>query len=138
MKVIHFSKTAWVEYSEQAHSIVFGKIKPKEWDRIDYALMAVNDKVPMGYITCREHDALSVYWQFGGVFPGTKDTTASYRVLQAFICWAKERYKRVTMLIENKNLVMLKMAMKAGFRISGIRYFNESVLLEHLLEFQEV
>ena len=55
----------------------------------------------------------------------------------AFVEWCKPRYKRITTLIENKNTVMLKMAMKVGFRVIGVRNFQGSILLEHLLEFSD-
>lgn len=135
IEVIKFSAHDWKQYSEDAHKIAFSAHKPREWDRIDFALLVVTDEQPMGYVTCREHDAHTLYWQFGGAFPGTKDTILSFRAYQAFIDFCKPRYHRIVTLIENKNTVMLKMAMKVGFNIVGIRTFKGDILLEHLLEF---
>lgn len=130
-----FSPREWEQFSETAHRICFKEHKPSEWDRIDFALMVKNNSRLLGYLTCREIDAETLYWQFGGAFPQTKDTATSFKGYEAFVAYCKPLYKRVTTLIENTNTVMLKMAMKVGFRIVGIRFFKGTILLEHLLEF---
>lgn len=89
----------------------------------------------MGYLTCRETDAHTLYWQYGGAFPGTIKSSMTWIGYQAFALWCKQRYKRVVTYIENKNTVMLKMAMKIGFVIQGIKVFDGHILLEHVLEF---
>lgn len=127
----------WREQSEAAHTVVFGKRKPASWDRLDFILVAGDGKTPAGYVSCREHDAETVYWQFGGSFPGARDTLSSFKAFSAFVEWTRPKYKRATCLIENDNLVMLKMAMKVGFRIVGVRCFEGKVLLEHLLSFSK-
>lgn len=132
--VEYFTREDWMQYSENAHKIAFKEKKDPSLDRIDFALMAVDGKNPMGYITCRELDADTLYWQFGGTFPGTKGTLASWQVLKTFIEFCRSRYKRITVAIENTNLVMLRMAMKAGFIINGLRYYAGSLLVEHVLE----
>jgi RimJ/RimL family protein N-acetyltransferase len=127
---------SWQKLSENAHLICFNKHKPADWDRIDFALLAKTPENELaGYITCREHDAHTVYWQFGGTFPGARSTSLSFRAYQEGVAWCKSRYKRISTLIENDNVVMLKMAMAVGFRAVGIRFFNQTVLLEMLLEF---
>ena len=132
------TKETWKEhFSANAHKIAFAEIKDPEIDRIDFALIVADDDKAMGYLTCREFDADTIYWQFGGAFPGTKDTSLSWRGYQAFVEWCRPRYKRITTLIENTNLVMLKMAMKVGFRVCGVRVFKGDILLEHVLEFTD-
>lgn len=126
----------WQRMSEKAHLVCFDKHKPKEMDRIDFALLAVKDGEDLlGYLTCREMDSETLYWQFGGAFPGTKSTSVSFSVYKLFVVYSKQNYKRVTTLIENDNTVMLKMAMKVGFKIVGLRNYKGLILLEHLLEF---
>lgn len=133
-----FSSREWAEYSEQAHLICFSEIKPKEWDRIDFALVVRSEEKLMGYVTCREISADTVYWQFGGSFPDTKGTTKSWRCMNALVDFCREaKYKRITYLVENDNYAMLKMSMLMGFKIVGLRTFKDSVLLEHLREFEE-
>lgn len=106
-------------------------------DRIDFALLAVTDSgSPAGYVTCRETDNETVYWQFGGAFPSIKGTVLSMRAYEDFINWTRERYSRVYTLIENTNSAMLRMAQKVGFSIIGIKNFKGQILLEHLMEFK--
>lgn len=136
MKIERITPENWRILSEHAHLTVFGLRKPASMDRIDFALLGIDEtSTPMAYVTCRELDSKSLYWQFGGAFPGTRGTLKTYRVFQAFLDWVAPRYERVGMLIENSNLPMLKMAMKIGYRVVGIRHFHGTILLEHLLEF---
>lgn len=137
MKIVRVEKDAWRDLSENAHLLCFDKTKDPSTERIDFALLAVGEREePIGYVTLREIDKDTVYWQFGGSFENARGTIKSFQIYQSFVRYSKEHYKRVTTLIENDNLVMLKMAMKVGFRIIGIRNFKGSVLLEHLLEFE--
>lgn len=138
--IVHKVEPAeWREVSEVSHAAVFNEIKPKEWDRIDYALVVNDgDNKAVGYVTCRELDSQTVYWQFGGCFLEYRNSIKTFRAYQAFVRWAKDSYSRVCTYIENTNEAMLKMAAKVGFVIVGVRNFNGSVLLEHLLEFKEI
>ena len=135
MRVERFTAREWAAFSEDAHRICFEQVKPAQYDRIDFALLVVDDEKPCGYVTVREHDPETVYWQFGGAFPGTKDTAKTFRGYQLTVDYTRERYKRITTRIENTNIPMLKMAMKVGFRIIGTRTFKGSILVELLLEF---
>lgn len=130
-----FTADEWKVHSEKAHLICFGNLNPAERQRIDFALVGRENDLLMAYGTFRELDGETVYWQFGGAFPGTKDTTASWRTFNAFLAYLRPKYKRVCMFVENNNLPMLKMAMKASFLIMGVRNYKDSILLEHLLEF---
>lgn len=129
----------WWNFSEHAHRACFSEVKPNHWDRIDYALLALDDETdtPIGYMTCREMDAKSVYWQYGGAFKPIERTIYSYRTYEAFLDWHRARYERVCTYIENDNKPMLKMAAHAGFRITGVRNYKGQVLLEHLMEFKD-
>ncbi len=135
IEVVELHPKDWEQLSEKAHLAAFNTHKPKELDRIDFALIVQNEKDIMGYLTCREHDAETIYWQFGGALPGTRDSSLTFAGYKAFVEYCRKKYKRITTLIENNNYVMLKMAMKVGFQIVGVRMFNGNVLLEHLLEF---
>ena len=139
VRVEKLSPEAWKPLSENAHLIAFNEIKKAETDRIDFALLAVKGHADLlGYITCKEHDSETVYWQYGGAFPGTRETSLSYLGYMAFVAYCKERYKSIVTVIENDNFPMLKMAMKVGFKIIGLRYYSgnkSTILLEHILEF---
>lgn len=134
-EVIEIDGETWKEtYSELAHRIGFGKIKKKETERIDFALMAVDTKKPLGYITCRELDDKTLYWQFGAPFPGTKGTANVFRAYEAGAKYCLKRYNRILTYIGNKNTPMLRLAMQVGFRITGVRIYDDEVLVEHTLK----
>lgn len=138
MNVVKIMPAEWRTLSEAAHLVVFSEKKSSESDRLDYALM-VEDKLgtPMQYVTCRELDAETLHWQYGGSFPGTKDTILSYRATQLLLRYIKEAgFKRISCYVENTNAPMLKLAMKVGFLISGVRNFKGSIMLEHVKEFE--
>lgn len=129
----------WSQYAKTAHAVVFGTLFPPEKQRIDHVLVAREGDKLMGYVTCREMDSETIYWQYGGAFPGTKDTLSAWRGYQAMVDLCKGSvYKRITTLIENDNSPMLKMAMKVGFKIQGVRTHltpeKTYILLEHVLE----
>jgi hypothetical protein len=137
VKVCQVKKEDWNSLAERAHLIVFNEIKKPDLDRIDFALMVQTDSgVPMQYATCRELDAESLYFQYGGSFPGTKGTLKSIRCLEKIIEWAEfAGYRRISFLVENTNEAMLKLSLRCGFLIVGLRTFKGLILLEHLKEF---
>lgn len=135
LEVRQLSQEEWRPFSENAHLVVFNSTKPQEMERIDYALLCVSGVDVLGYVTCRELDYESVYWQYGGMFPGTRQTVRAFSVYNKFIEWARSRYKRIMFYVENKNNAMLKFAMKIGFCVIGVRNIRGEVYLEHILEF---
>jgi len=139
-KVIKIDKDEWAKlYSEKAHLICFGTEKPAHFDRIDYALLIVDESnnIPAAYITCREYDHETVYWQFGGSMPRTRGTVGSLRCFDSAISFAKLTYKRVTFVVENTNEAMLKLALARDFLIVGTRSYHGAVLVEFMREFKE-
>lgn len=134
IEVEELTRDEWAEFAARAHLECFGKHYPPERQRFDFALTACLGDQILGYVTCRETDSETVYWQFGGAFPGTRDTLLSWPGYVALVKHCN-RYKRITTLIENTNRVMLKMAAKVGFVIVGVRHVGGSTLLEHYLEF---
>lgn len=136
IKVVVIDKYEWVKnFSENAHKLAFGTFKPSQTERIDYALLVVNEveDTPLGYTTVRELSSDSCYMQFGGALPEYK---GHFRVLEGYtevINFLKLSYKRITTFIENTNLPMMKLAMKVGFKITGLKHYNGTVLLEHTL-----
>lgn len=134
LKVKKLSPEEWLILSEDAHLIAFNEKRPGDMDRIDYALMVEDEGIPCGYLTARELDKESVYWQYGGAFPGTRSTSRVVLVYEALINWTLERYERITTLVENTNVKYLKLAMHGGFRIIGCRMFGGQVLVELLNE----
>jgi hypothetical protein len=127
----------WREIAEEAHLVVFNETRLNEQNRIDFALMAVDEK-PLQYVTCRELDNETLYWQYGGAFPSCKGTPKSFAAYKAIIEACKNLgYKRISFLVENNNFPMLKFALAVECNIVGMRTFQGSVWLEHLKEFKE-
>lgn len=136
MKVEMLLPDRWKQFSENAHAIAFGKRKSVYEERIDFALVATTDSGELvGYVTVKEMDARSVYWQFGGAFPPGKGTVHVWKGYKALLEWTALRYERMTTLIENTNTAMLRLALQAGLRIIGTRTYKGEVLLEHAIEF---
>lgn len=138
MHSVCFSSTEWKMYSEHAHLAVFGELRPKEMDRIDFCIVIEKENLPMSYATIRELDSETAYMQYGGAFP------SSEKSVKAFDCYIltiselkKKNYKRISTLIENKNIPMIKFALKCGFLIVGIRTFENKIYCEFLKEFKE-
>lgn len=135
--VIHrMGAPEWRVLAERAHFVCFGKRLKPGWGRVDFALVGMGADAPVGFITCREENSETVYLEFGGAFPETKGTAAVWRCYQQGIEYLLERYPRLTTSIENKNTAMLKLAMKVGFRIVGVRNFRGKVMLEHDLSME--
>jgi hypothetical protein len=136
MKASYLTPQEWDQYAEKAHLICFDEVMDADINRIDFALVIHEDDVPLSYTTCREFDKNTVYMQFGGAFPSAKNTLKSFFSYKVMLDTLSEKYMRATTLIENTNLPMIKFAMKAGFKIIGVRYYKGSILLEHLLEWR--
>lgn len=135
MKIEQLKPEQWRYISEKAHLIVFNEKNLPSQDRLDYALLCVENHTVLGYLTAREIDDRTVHWQFGGAFPTLKGTFKTFQAYQLAISWTKERYARITTCIENTNLVMLKFAMRVGFLIQGVKNIGGKVLLDLRLEF---
>lgn len=138
IEVKFIAKELWNEtFSELAHGLVFKEHKPKEWDRIDFALLVLLNGIPSGYMTCREYSHDTIYVQYGGTFGEAKNSIWSYRILESLMDYFRIKYARCLMFIENTNKTMLKMSAKIGFKIIGVRNYHNDVLLEHLLELHD-
>jgi hypothetical protein len=125
----------WESMKREAHLISFNETGSGAAHAIDFALLAVDEKKPLAYMTCRESDPDTVYVSHGGAMPETIGTANSYRAYQAMLDRLGVAYKRASTLIENTNTPMLRMAMKAGWLISGVRLFEGQVFVEHQLNF---
>ena len=131
--VLYISPEEWVKYAEDSHAAVFKEFRPSSMDRISYALAATDESRVIGYVTCRETDSESLYWQHGGAVD-TRYGVAAYRGFEAFLDNAKP-YKRVTTLVRNDNIRYLHLLMKFGFRVIGLRCVKNEIFLELTIEF---
>lgn len=138
MKLIPVSPDEWQrQFSELAHKAVFNKVKPADWDRINFACLFVSDDggEPCGYVTCRELDHESLYCQYGGMFEMFRKQGQFQECEGLFTQFCAESgYKRYSCLVENTNPEMLRFCTRVGLKISGIRVYNNSVLVEHTKE----
>lgn len=132
LNVLRISRDEWKQYSASAHRAVFKAVKPAEFDRIDYALLCIDTvkDEPTGYVTVRELDHETVYWQFGGGFPWAQKSIWIARTYDALLNKQAEFAKRMTTRIENTNLPMLKLALSKGLIVFGVRTFGGETLLE--------
>lgn len=138
MKVERVTNGEWVRFGYNAHLICFNEKRDTQLDRIDFALLAV-DEEPIAYMTCKELDGKTIYLQYGGAFPSAKGTIKSFFGYAAMLRQLKEyNYDTAGTYIENTNKTMLKFAAKAGWIITGIRTHEGSVLLEHRLKFKDL
>lgn len=136
--VLKITPQEWASISENCHAVVFQEKRPFDMDRLDYVLLAESaEKKPCGYCTVRELDSESVYWQYGGGFPGTKESVNAVQAYGKFIEWTKSRYKRISTYVENSNVRYLKLAMHFGFRVVGCRFIQGKIYLDLLNEFSE-
>lgn len=136
MKVILVNKEDWKQsFSRYAHEAAFGKIRDPEHERIDYALLAINGAVPVGYATVRELDRDTAYWPYGGVFPQWHGTPVSNKVFETCLCKQGTLTKRLRFLVERKNFPMLRIALKKEFLVTGLRVSGEDVFVELEKEF---
>lgn len=133
LEILKFSPLEWELFSENAHLAVFNEKRKFEMERIDYALLIKEGETLLGYLTAREFDADSVYWQYGGCFPTSLDSFKAVHCYEKFLEWTRaQHYKRITTLIENDNIRYMKLAMKFGFKVIGVRLFEGKVLVEFL------
>jgi hypothetical protein len=109
----------------------FGSERDPNVERCDFVLVAKDSELdPVGFITCHEMDSETLYWQFGGATEKIKKTIRVSSHYSHFLVWSLSKYKRVTTRIENKNLAMLRMALKVGFLVIGVWNIKNKVYLE--------
>lgn len=133
--VVKVSKEMWVEtFSEKAHSSSFGEYRPKASERIDFALIVAENMEPIGYATCIEMDAHTLYWQMGGAFKHSQKTRSVVPGFLEIYRWSLNNYRYVSTRVSAENVAMLHLEMKMGFRICGTRTFGGVVYCDLLAE----
>lgn len=135
LEIKRLSPEEWYRYAEEVHRLVFNTNRDPWVDRISYALVVYDSAGPIGYVTCRELDCKTLYWQYGGALKDRRGLSA-FRAFEAILDQAKVKYERVTTCVENNNIGYLHLLMKMGFRIIGLRLFEGQVMLELLKKFE--
>ena len=125
----------WNSYSESAHAIAFNEKRAPTMDRISFALLVGDGVLPLGFITCLELNAESVYIQHGGATPASIGTSKSYEVWTVMLKWLQEHgYKTATMLVKNTNKKMIRFEMDE-FLVTGTSNFKNEVYIEFTKQF---
>lgn len=131
-----YTPEQWYAYAESAHLLVFKKERAAWLDRISFALLARRRDEVIGWVTCREFDGETLYWQFGGALDEQRGLAAVHG-FRAFLDYTRDRYKRCTTFVSNENIGYLHLLMKTGFRIIGSRFFRKEIYLELIMEFDD-
>lgn len=134
VEVVRYTPAQWYALAEDAHRAVFGEIFQPWLDRIDFALLGTVGGRITGYATCKERDAETLQWQFGGIVDKSRSFDA-VRGFHALLDESRRAYGRVLTFVKNDNVGCLHLAMKHGFRIIGVRNFKNEILCELMLEF---
>lgn len=134
MDVVKYDKSQWDLVAEGIHQTIFKEVRPASLNRFDYALVVWDGSRPIGYITCRETDAESIYISYGGVMPEARKSDESKSGMLSLISYLKQHYKRANMLVENTNVFMLKKALNSGFYPVGVTNYCNSIFVDLRLE----
>ena len=129
-------KEDWVKFSEGCYAEVFGQYRRSSLDRIDFAVGTTVDDRPVAYITCKEFDGETLYYQFGGRFPGASRILL-VRFFEALNKWALSKYKKVFMLVERDNTPMIKLGFHTGFRIEGVTIYKDDCVLVQMSRYAD-
>lgn len=126
----------WKVLDELSHTICFGEKRPSDLNRHHFVMAGFLGKELMGYTTCIEMDSETVYLQHGGAFPNYEKSLYVLQSYKALLDSLRPTYKRAWTRVKNTNLVMLKLALKMGFLITGTYQFKGDTLVELELEFK--
>ena len=126
---LNITKKEWDEYKDGYYRALFGTQRG-DLDSIDYCSLVIFRDHIAGYVTVKELDKKTAYWQLGGVLPKFQNTVFSVKGYKDLIGWFSERYKYIRTRIVNTNTKMLRMALKAGFLIIGTVMFHNKVYVE--------
>jgi len=129
----------WLEMGSNAHKAAFGHDREGDRDRFTFALLGVENDLPIGYILVRENEKDSAYLPYGGIFPACKDKGQASELFQAGLEFIRKeyKYKNVSCNVENKNYRMLKIALNNQFLPIGLRCVKDRIFLEMRREWED-
>jgi RimJ/RimL family protein N-acetyltransferase len=122
LEIVKLDAGQWDDICSSTLKYSFGYEWPKGKTRADFAII-VQDKTtqtPYGYASIIELDSESVFLEHGGNFKSTISTSFTFRGYSMIIDYLKEKYRNLSTRILNTNTAMLKMALKAGFIVTGV------------------
>lgn len=133
--ILKVAPDAWArDFSEAAHRACFNERSDPEDEHISFALIAIKDGAASAYLTAREVGGRALYLAYGGAFPPIAGTSAALPIYLEMIKACLELSDILMTYVVNTNISYLRMAMKAGFLITGIRHFRGTTLVELTLD----
>jgi RimJ/RimL family protein N-acetyltransferase len=92
-----------------------------EWNKRDIMLVALDEEVPVGYVSAVEESASSVVWVVDLVVaPSMRRQGAASALLTAIQAWALERgVRRIVLETQSKNHPCIRLAQKFGYEFCG-------------------
>ena len=131
-----YTPEEWRDISVEVHRLIFSENRNPDLDRIDYAVIVGCDNEALGYVTCREFDSKTVYWQYGGVVPNFRGMPRAVGGFDELVRYARgQNYERIMTYVENVNVGYMKLLLSRGFLIIGTRLFKGGVFVEFVKEF---
>ncbi len=122
----------WAEISEVARAKSFGDVRPSDVDRIDFAMMLVDDYGrPAGYATGSAINAEVFHLKMGGAFPndvGRMTMKHLYPLVHQHL--RALGFGHVLTCVRSENVAVLRHAMRQGYRICGFSNFAGEPLVE--------
>lgn len=127
----------WRAVQTAAHEVVFKELIASDDHRFDFTIVVEDDDgAPLAYVSARELSSTMLYLIYGGAFPSARGTRKSWDAHAAMIDWTRQAgYHGLSSLVDSENVKYLGMAMHDGFRVRGVRVWDDgSVLCEMRLK----
>ena len=107
--------------------------------RSDFVLVITDDdnREVFGFVSCLEHTPKEIHIQFGGLerkHRGMKSLAILRRILSRL---HSTGYKWITMIVENTNAAMIRLALKEGFIIHGVRVATDHTTYVEMIKGDE-
>lgn len=135
MKAVRIEKDDWYDKYAGAHQKIFA-YGLDEAHLFDFVLGMFDDSDDLcGYISVCELDSESAFVFYGGMFMHARGIGKATEGFGVCIIELMKKYKRVGLLTENKNKIMINLGHKLGFDIVGLRQVRGVPCVEMLLEF---
>lgn len=123
--------------SERAHFLCFQEQRDASMNTFDFAILVTENEIPIGYGTFIELSKDSLYMQHGGVFEPIEKSLGTVRAYHLILRALAEKYKDAATRIANTNKAMLKLAISAGFLVTGINVNDDIVFVNLHKVFKE-
>lgn len=124
------TKKEWDVFGETLHQSVFNWFRSRDDDKCDYAIIIEKDSHVAGFITVRELGVKRAHLLFGGVIPSFRGTLNTVLTYSTILDNLAKCYDTCTTCIENTNNDMLRISLKLGYKIIGIKTIDGCSFVE--------